>query len=258
MAGSAGLSKLRGAQEERRARAAASGGGGNFFRVPEDGEEQIRILEDIETILTQSAYFHELEPLKPKRPKRLEICLDQDEDGNRIGADCPGCELNAEDYEVARRKLVMYANVLWRNGPVRKKNEKTNKYEDTDEKKDQLAVWEVRQVTIQDALEQAHLTYKDLTTRDFVIKRRGTGFDTTYTLNPATNDEGDAVKTPLTKADKELVEKKPDLTTRIAMKDADDWGKVKKAKSEAPDDEDEEEGEESPFLKRNNAKKDEE
>ncbi len=254
------LSKLKAAQEERRAKAAASGGGGgNFFRVKEDSEETIRFLEDIEEILTHSAYFHEMEPQGKKRYGWFEICLDQDEDGNRVGTDCPGCEINAEDWESCKRKLVMYANVIWRDAPIRKKDDK-GKYVDTGESKDQLALWEIKQSTVQDALEQAHLTYKQLTTRDFIIRRRGTGFDTTYSINPVTDDEGNSPKTALSKADKELVEGKADLSVRVALKEVEDWGKLPKGKAKSGDGEEDDAPEgkasDSPFLNRNKKKTD--
>lgn len=245
-----GLSKIKAAQEDRRRKAAASGGGGNFFRVKEDEQEQFRLLETLDEIdSSTSAFFHELEALKKNQPPRLEICLDQDDLGNPIGAECPGCDLNAEDWEVAKRKLVLYANVIWRDAPVRKKNDKSNKYEETGEKKDTLAVWEIRQSTIQDTLVELSLTYKDLTTRDFTIRRRGTGFDTTYTIQPAVNEDGDAVKTPLSDEDKELGEKKPDLTARVAKVKQEDWGKVR-SKGKDKDEEGDGKPRSNPFLKR--------
>ncbi len=226
------MGKLKQAQEERRARQAAAGSSGNFFRVPEDGEETVRFLETLEEMETNAAYFHEMEPVPPKRKYTwFEICLDQDEDGNRIGAECPGCEANSEDWETCKRKLIVYANVIWRDAPVRKKG-KDGKWEDTDEKKDQLAVWEIKQSTVQDALGEANVTYKSLTTRDFVIRRRGTGFDTSYSIQPVTNDEGESVKTPLSAEDKELIKGKADLATYIALKDIKDWGKPPVSKKE--------------------------
>jgi hypothetical protein len=241
------LNKLQLAQEERRARAKLAGQGGNYFRVAEDGEETFRLLETLDEIYGTSAFFHELPALKKKAPPRLEICLDQDENGARTGEECPGCDLNAEDYQDAKRKLVMYANVIWRNATVREKNDK-NQYVDTDEKKDQLAIWEIRQSTIQDALSNAEMTYKDLTTRDFVIRRSGTGYDTSYSIQPWTDDEGETKKTPLSAEDKELAEKKKDLTSRIEKKEIKDWGKVAKKKDD--DDDGDEADSESPFLKK--------
>ena len=99
----------------------------------------------------------------------------------------------------------------------------------------------------------SRITSKSLTNRDFIVKRRGEGFDTTYTLNPVTNDEGDSVKTPLTDADKELAEKKEDLSAKVAHKPIEDWGKQSSGKKDEKKDEEsgETDASKSPFLNRN-------
>lgn len=247
------------AREESKARKASGGGGGtNFLKVPEDDEIQVRVLEDFDEINQQGGYFHRMPNGTGGRKYGFwEICLDQDEEGNMTGEDCPGCEAEADaedgDY---RRRLVFYVNVVWRNQPVRKKNKK-GKWEDTDEVADQLALWEVSQETAQNALYDANLTYKSLTNRDFILRRRGDGYDTTYSLNVVTDDDGEPLKKALTKKDKELAEKKPDLSAKVAKKDLEEWGKVKEKRegkggkgAPATDAED------SPFLNRNKKKDD--
>jgi hypothetical protein len=253
------MNKLEKARQDSKERRAKGGAGGNFFKVEEDSEEQIRILDDMAVINTQGAYFHKTpNGFQGRKYGSWEICLDQDEDGNQTGEECPGCERNAEDPEEYRRKLVFYANVIWRNATVRKKDNKTGKWKDTDEKKDQLAVWEISQDTAQDALYDAELTYKSLTNRDYIVRRRGTGFDTTYSLSPEVDEEGETKKKPLSAADKELDEKKADLTEKVAMKSVEDWGVIKKKaeESEGSKKPDSDAGE-SPFLNRNKKSDDE-
>lgn len=257
------MNKLEKARQDSKERRAGGGGGGSYLKVEEDGEVQIRILDDMAVINTQGAYFHKTpQGFGGRKYGTWEICLDQDEDGNQTGEECPGCERNADDPEEYRRKLVFYANVIWRDAVVRKKDSKTNKWKDTDETADQLAIWEISQDTAQDALYEAELTFKSLTNRDYIVRRRGTGYDTTYSLSPEVDGEGETKKKALTAADKELAEKKSDLTERVAMKSVEDWGVVKKAKG---DDDEEGKGgkkpksdaEESPFLNRNKKPDDE-
>lgn len=256
------MERLKRIQEERKAKKGSGGGGAwsNFFRVKEDGDETIRILEDMEEIVTkQSAQFHQMPPSGKRKFTWYEICLAVDPDtGQANGADCPGCEFHAEDDQEYRDRNVYFINVIWRDAPVRKKNDK-GKWVETDETADQLAVWEVTQLSAQDAVENAFATYKSLTNRDFVVKRRGEGFDTTYTLNPLVNDEGDPVKTPLSDADKELAEKKADLSDKVTLKTYDEWGKTKEKKKKDEDDDSSDDASESPFLNRNrSSSKDEE
>lgn len=244
----------RGREESKQRRASGGGGGTNFLKVPDEGEIQIRILEDFDEINVQGGYFHRMPNGTGGRKYGFqEICLDQDEEGNMTGEECPGCEAEAEVEEGGdfRRRLVFYVNVIWRDQPVRKKDAK-GKWKDTDEVADQLALWEISQESAQNSMYEANLTYKSLTNRDFILRRRGEGYDTTYTLNPVTDDEGETVKKALTKADKELAEKKADLTEKMATKDVAEWGKVKEKKKgkDAPDSE----TEDSPFLNRNKKK----
>lgn len=244
------LDRLRAIQEARKAR----GGGGswsNYFRVGEGKTEVIRILDEfIEQVIPhQTAVFHKTPAGDGAPYGSFEICLAHDpEAGVDTGAPCPGCEKNAEDSSEYWKQHIYYINVIWRNAPVRKKV--GDKWVETDERKDQLAVWQVNQKTLQEAVENAAATYKSITNRDFVITRKGTGRDTTYTMNPAVNEEGDSVKTPLTDADKELAEKKPDLSERVKLPAYEDWGKKRGGgkKQEAAADGD---TAKSPFLNRN-------
>jgi hypothetical protein len=245
------MERLKKIQEARKSKKGSGGGGwSNFFYVAEDSKETIRILEDMDEIVTnQQAEFHKLEPLGKSKSPRWEICLDQDPAiGQKIGAECPGCDLNAEDSEEAPARTLYFVNVIWRNAPVREK--KGNKWVDTDKREDQLAVWRVYQFQLQEELENAYETFKSLTNRDFVVKRTGTGYETTYTIQPATNDEGDSVKTPLSDADKELAEKKADLTEKVKLVPLSEWGKVK-AKKKDEESKDDSEAAASPFLNRN-------
>lgn len=234
--------RLSAARQEAKARKAAGGGTG-FFKVKEDGEEQVRILEELDD--QSGAFFHSVETVGQKYPW-WEICLAQDVQDPDL---CPGCAYNLEDGDTCRRQFVLFANVIWRDAPVRKKGD-DGKWKDTDELKDQLFVWQISQATAQDALEQADLTYKGITTRDFVIRRRGSGYQTTYSVNPATDDEGESRKTPLSKADKELIEGKKDLEPFVALKEKPEWG-VRKTKDKDDKPSGAANAKNSPFLNRN-------
>ena len=110
--------------------------------------------ERVRVLDTRGCFFHVLDD-------RLELCEDQDSDCNRIGAECPGCKSQS------RRSFVVCASVFWRGA---------------------LDLWEIRHPAIQDAL----AVIEDLTNRDIIIKRRGTGLETTYSILPVEDARNNA------------------------------------------------------------------
>jgi hypothetical protein len=114
------------------------------FEVADGAEERVRLLEPLDSTC---AYFHVTDDGRA-------LCLDQDKQLNRIGADCPGCEAGSA------RKFITYAPVLWRG---------------------RLDLWEISSYPLQDALAEI----EDLTARDIIIRRRGVGLETAYSIQPA-------------------------------------------------------------------------
>lgn len=151
----------------------------------------------------QWAYMHETLPRGRAKWGDNEPCLDQAGDGSKA---CPGCETGRDRY------FLGYLAVIWRNGPVygvteNKVGDKT--YKNKDYKKivghqDGIFLWErgIRDFT---ELAGKDATYKGLMTRDFVIKRTGSGAeDTKYHIEPAVDENGNSTATPMTEADRKL------------------------------------------------------
>ena len=64
-----------------------------MFEVADGGEERVRLLEPLDRCV---AYFHITDD-------GLTRCLDQDGVRNRIGAECPGCKANAENWNNSQK-----------------------------------------------------------------------------------------------------------------------------------------------------------
>jgi hypothetical protein len=217
-------SRFQRAAQEREERRAASGGGKFFFKPSPEGAT-IRFLEDLPEIeANQSRSFHKMPPQGKRKYAWWEVCLDQDEDGRRTGDPCPGCEANEEEWGSFPRSERGFVNIIWRDAPVTKKG-KDGKRETTDETKDQVAVWNFPQ-TVGEKLYELHLAFKDLTSRDFVVKRTGTGFDTVYSIQPWTDSEGDSSKRPMSDEDLALAAEKTDFSADVSLKKYEDWGKA--------------------------------
>lgn len=177
-------------------------GGKLVFKLPDDGDTAIMrfIPCDDEGNYAASARHHEV-PVEGRNWPDLVPCIAQDEDGEMTNDPCPGCE---HDLPL---KFKGYILGIWRDGPVYKKNEKGRLVKDNSGayvvqgEKDQIAIWSSGP-RLFDELGETDENYGDLGNRDFKIKRKGKGTDTTYTIVPYPVDGG---KAPLSKADKKLI-----------------------------------------------------
>lgn len=191
--------------------------GGNFtskkwLRLPGDGDKAVvRFLEAGDDV--NSAWFHVVP--HPKIQWGVKIpCIDQDpETGERVGKDCPGCE---NGY---KRQFQGIINLIWRDAPVYEVNDdgkpNLNKVVGNE---DQVVVWQSGIETFEE-LQIQDETY-GLDSRDFIVRRRGTGKNTKYSVNPV-----DGGATPLSKTDKLLAEEKYDLNEVITPPAYEVWGK---------------------------------
>lgn|SRR5574338_91090 len=191
--------------------------GGNFvskkwLRLPGDGDKAVvRFLEEGDEV--NSAWFHVVP--HPKFAWGVKIpCINQDpETGEPIGKDCPGCEENLP------LKFQGVINLIWRDAPVYEVDSEgkvnLNKIVGSE---DQVVVWQSGIETFEE-LQIQDETY-GLASRDFIVRRRGTGKNTKYSVNPV-----DGGATPLSKEDKSLAEEKYDLVEMITPPAYEVWGK---------------------------------
>ena len=202
-----------------------------YLRLPKDGDKAtVRFLESGDDVV--SAWCHVVP--HPKIQWGIKIpCRDQDaETGERIGADCPGCE------QGLKRTFQGWINAIWRDAPV---------YEvDSDGKvdfnsvvgnEDQVVVWQSG-INVFEDLQVQDETY-GLDSRDFIVRRRGTGKNTTYNVLPV-----DGGPTTMSKADEALAEGKYDLNEVSTPPDYEVWGKRRDENS----DEEQKPIKESPFA----------
>lgn len=210
----AGLNALEQAHRERQARKEASDG--NFIvyaKFPNGHPYQVRFLEQNDDV--NWAYVHEL-PLKPGQiVAKVTPCLNQD---GEAGQACPGCENGSQ------RKIKGWINLIMRNAPVYQKDENGRMYVDPLTKQgkvvgtaDQVQVWNGGP-TIFTALATKDRTFKGLMSRDFTIIRSGEKFSTAYSIEPTDADGGPQ---PLSAADKELMDSKPNLKPFVTPEDYD-------------------------------------
>ncbi len=223
-----GFASARTAFEEIEARKNSGGGGGFFFKLSDSGDKAtVRFLDDD----VDWAWVHELPKTEGTKYGKTEICRDQDpETGQRAGEACPGCD---KDY---RRKMSGVVRLIWRDGPVYeqiddgKGGKKTN-YDKVIDTADVVAKWTVGKVILEE-LDGKAATYKSLSSRDFVVTRRGTGLDTTYDIEPLVDENGDPIKEAMSENDKKLAEEAPEVSFKPPS--FEDWGHGKGARSESP------------------------
>lgn len=216
-----GFKTARQAIDEINAKRNSGGGGGQFFKLQPGETAQVRFLDDeIDWV-----WAHELPKADGARYSKQEVCRDQDmETGQRNGDPCPGCD---KEY---KRKMSGKVRLIQRDAPKFEEvtddaGNKRKNFDNVVGAEDQVVIWTVGKMAIEE-LEGAAATFKGLTTRDFVIKREGTGgLDTSYSVNAATDDEGNSVKTPMSDNDKKLADEAPEVTFRIPSFEA--WGEAK-------------------------------
>lgn len=194
-----------------------------WFRLPKDGDKaQVRFLEGGDEVA--GAWFHVTPPTGNRQFGYLIPCLDQDsETGERVGKDCPGCE---EGY---KRKFQGVINLIWRDAPVFAVDDNGKPdFDDVVGREDQVVVWQSGIETFEE-LQIQDETY-GLTSRDFVVRRRGTGLNTKYSINAV-----DGGATELDKADKALAKEKYDLNEITEPPAYEVWGKRGQSNEEQED-----------------------
>lgn len=202
--------------------------GGNFtskkyLRLPGDGDKAtVRFLESGDEVT--SAWMH-IVP-HPKVQWGIKIpCIDQDsETGERIGKDCPGCEAELP------RKFSGVINLIWRDAPVYDTNDEGKpNFNKVVGNEDQVVIWQSGIETFEE-LQIQDETY-GLDTRDFVVRRRGTGKNTSYSVLAV-----DGGPTELSKSDKELASEKYDLNEIVEPPAYEVWGKRGSSSEEQEED----------------------
>ena len=211
------MEAVRGAVQDIQSRKNSGGGGREQWFSLKDGQTAVvRFLEQDDEV--KWAWVHDVEEPGKQYPRKVP-CRDQDENGQRNGEPCPGCEKGL------KRKFMGTINLIRRDAPKIKVNEKGDWVRDSannlvfEGTEDQLAVW-TSGITVFDELQGKDVTYRGLRSRDFRVSRRGTGLDTKYTIEPADPDAGPQ---PLSEADKALEAAKPDLTEKVTPPPYDNW-----------------------------------
>lgn len=193
-----------------KAESAASGGGSSLwfghliFKLPGDGDVAfgrfIPCGEDEDGDAYVEGAWHHQVPVEGRNWPDQVPCIAQDEDGNRTDDDCPGCE---RDLPL---KFKGFALLIWRDGPVYKKDEKGQVVKDNQGdlvvigEEDQVAIWSSGPRLFEN-LAEIDETY-GIGSRDFRIKRKGLKTDTEYVIMPRDVDGG---KQKLSAADKKLI-----------------------------------------------------
>lgn len=207
------------------AESAARGGsslwaGKLIFKLPKDGDQAVvRFVPDEDGEFVFGAWHHEV-PVEGRAWGDMVPCIAQDEDGNRTTDDCPGCDADLP------MKFKGFVKLIWREGPVYKTDEKGKVVKDNMgdpvvlDKKDSVAIWSSGPRLFEN-LGEIHDSYNGLGSRDFRVKRKGTGTDTSYTIVPAVIDGGPK---KMSAADKKLVkETEVDLNEFIRSPSAEDF-----------------------------------
>lgn len=181
------------ANKERQERKARQGGasvfaGKQIFKLPGDGDiGDVWFVDDEDGEVIYGVYVHEV-PVEGRQWPDLVNCIAQDDEGNDTDDPCPGCERDL------KRKVRYFAQVVWLDAPVYKKDDKGKLVKDNTGdlvvlgEEDQVAVWPMGP-ELEETLEEIEESY-GLTSRPFRIKRKGTKLDTEYVVRPVEVDGG--------------------------------------------------------------------
>lgn len=179
-----------------------SGGGPSalWFRLADGEQAIVRFLEQGEDIFW--CHMHEV-PVEGRNFGRDVVCCNQDNDGTP----CPGCERDLQ------RKFKGFINLIWDDAPVFKRDNDGKLVKDSDKspivigRKPQVALWGSG-IRVFEELDETNTDYRGLRSRQFKVKRKGSGLDTKYHVSPANVDGGEQ---PFSKEEKKLEESKYDL-----------------------------------------------
>jgi len=189
-----------------------------YFRLKDGESAVVRFLEEGDDL--HWAWVHAVPATGNQKFPTKVLCRDQGASGEPIGEPCPGCERGD------KRTFQGVINLIWRTAPVFERDESNRLVRDAYNKavitgtEPAVALW-IAGVTVFEDLEELDTTFGGLSSRDFLVKRRGAELNTRYTISPADPDGG---KQPLDKADKTLAESKYDLTEYVAPPPYNQWG----------------------------------
>lgn len=206
------------AKDDIARRKEAGGGGVRYFRLADGETAIVRFLEEKNDV--NCGWVHLLKLAGRSYPLQVP-CRDQDDEGRRnLGVDCPGCE---QGHEIKFRGKI---NMIQRDAPT---SEKIGEKWEVVGNADAVVVWDTSFEVLQD-LQEKDVDFGGLKSRDFKIKRRGSKFDTKYSINPADPDGG---QQSMSDKDKELEDDKFDLVELVTPQSYESWGvRVEKPKQE--------------------------
>lgn len=204
-----GIEAFRKKQQQKSTQKAKYGGGDgarpNYFGILDKQYAIVRFLEQGDEITFTDA--HRV-PVEGRRWPLDFVCLDFNDDGTP----CPACQSSNDD--VRKRSTRGYFNVIWREGPVYKLDDRGWVEKGPDKKPiiagraDGIFLWKASW-TVTEMLIEKDGKFKGLTSRDWEIKRTGSEMqDTVYYAEPADPDGGPQ---PMLLPDLALAEKKYDL-----------------------------------------------
>lgn len=239
-----GLDGVRKASADIERRRSQGGPGAFWFKIGPGEEAVVRFLENNEDL--GWCWVHTI-PIENRQWGRPVPCCNQDDDGTA----CPGCEHEMD------RTFKGYINIIWEDAPVYKKDKDGKIVRDTTgdpvvtERKTQVALLSSG-IRLFDILEDTDTNYRGLMSRPFKIKRKGTGFDTKYTIVPAEIDGGPK---EMTAADEELAKDKYDLSKFITPPTYEEFERElygKKTGNANSGQEESRQGSANPFMRRQN------
>jgi len=183
-----------------------------YFKLKDGEKATVRFLEQDEDI--SWCMMHEI-PVENRSFGRNVPCLDQEKDGTP----CPGCEQEMD------RRFKGFINLIWEEAPVFKRDKDGKMVKDSTgdpvviSTKPQVAVWNSG-IRLFEELDEINTNYKGLMSRKFVVKRKGDGLSTKYSISPADPDSGPQ---PMSDEDEALAREKPDLNQFITPSSYEDF-----------------------------------
>lgn len=247
--GQQGFAGVRRAAEDISQRRAGGGDGQPGKMVLKDRESTVvRFLEEGDEV--HWCWTHKLPPKPGRNWGDPTPCRDQEGNGE---VPCPMCEAGGE---TAKRSFKGFINVIRRDAPTFQRDKDGNIVKDgngnwvpSGETTEQLQYWEGG-ITVFDELDTIDRTYKGLSSRDFLVTRKGERLNTKYSIVPADPDAG---AQPMSDADVKLAEGKRDLKEKTTPLSYEDMQKAMQGgQTQAGNSDNSSGGEVNPFLARRN------